>query len=71
MTKPKKDKSSSTSKDDVMHGRSFAGADYAANEREQTLDIERVVHDPPSEESDDSDEITDAEMEAREANGGV
>ena len=39
MTKPKPKKSNSKPKPDVMHGRDFAGAAYAATEREQTEDV--------------------------------
>ena len=46
---------------DVMHGRSFAGTNWAADEATQT----RAKNRP-----DESDEfVTDAELEAREANG--
>jgi hypothetical protein len=69
MTDPRKQSSSSAKDDDVMHGRSFAGAEFAATEREQTRDIERTVDNPPDSASDDDDFITDAEMEKREANG--
>ncbi len=54
--------------DDVMHGRSLAGAEYGANEKEQTQDMERVVDHAPDQ-ADDDDFVTDAEMEVREANG--
>ena len=50
--------------DDVMHGRSFEGAEYAATEREQTEAIERTVRAGQEEEPDDF--VTDAELEARE-----
>lgn len=55
------------SEDDVMHGRSFEGAEYAATEREQTEDIERNRH-PEADESDEF--VTDAELEARERERG-
>lgn len=46
-----------------MHGRSFAGANWANDEREQTRDLNRP---------DESDEfVTDAELEKREANGEI
>jgi signal transduction histidine kinase len=48
---------------DVMHGRSFAGTNWAADEETQT----RAKNRP-----DESDEfVTDAELEAREANGEI
>ena len=51
--------------DDVMHGRSFEGEQYAATEQEQTRQFERTRRHMP----DESDEfVTDAELEAREAN---
>lgn len=48
---------------DVMRGRSFAGANIASTEEEQTRDRERVVR---GELLDEAGEITDAEVEARE-----
>jgi hypothetical protein len=51
---------------DEIHGRSFAGASYGANEREQTEDIERARRQLPDEAGEF---ITDAEAEVREANG--
>ena len=53
-------------KDDVMHGRSLEGASYGATEREQTEDIQRATRQAPDE---TGEFVTDAEMEAREANG--
>lgn len=51
--------------DDVMHGRSFEGEQYAATEKEQTRGFERSRQHMP----DESEEfVTDAEAEAREAN---
>ena len=51
--------------EDVMHGRSFEGAEWAATEREQTRHFRRVARHLP----DESDEfVTDAELEVREAN---
>ncbi len=48
---------------DVMHGRNFAGTNWAADEETQT----RAKNRP-----DESDEfVTDAELEAREANGEI
>jgi hypothetical protein len=50
---------------DVMHGRSFAGANIAATQREQTNERQRVAeHD--GEALDECGEVTDAEIEARE-----
>ena len=63
MAEKRRDKSD----DDVMHGRSFAGASYGANEEEQTRDRERVVKHAEADESGET-MITDAEMEVREAN---
>ena len=54
------------SDDDVMHGRSFAGASYGANEEEQTRDRERVARNAEADEAGEM--VTDAEMEVREAN---
>jgi hypothetical protein len=50
--------------EDVMHGRSLAGAEYGANEREQTDERERAgrVHLDEAGES----MVTEAEIEARE-----
>ena len=45
---------------------SEGGGSYGANEREQTRDRERVADGQNAEDSDDF--VTDAEMEAREAN---
>ena len=50
---------------DVIRGRNFAGEQYAATEQEQTRERERIAR-RMSEESDQF--VTDAEMEAREAN---
>lgn len=50
---------------DVIRGRDFAGEQYAATEQEQTRERERIARRMP-EESDQF--VTDAEMEAREAN---
>ena len=50
---------------DVIRGRNFAGEQYAATEQEQTRERERIARRMP-EESDQF--VTDAEMEAREAN---
>ena len=51
---------------DVMHGRSFAGTQWAADQEEQTRDIERASG-ARRDESDDF--VTDAELEAREQRG--
>jgi hypothetical protein len=65
MADKKRGKSKET-QDDVMHGRSFAGASYGANEQEQTRDREQAGN---AETTDEAGEfITDAEMEVREAN---
>jgi len=60
------DKRRDKSDDDVMHGRSLAGASYGANEEEQTRDRERAGTN--AEMDEEGDMITDAEMEVREAN---
>jgi len=52
---------------DVMRGRSFAGANIANTEREQTRERQRVV-DRGGEPLDEINEVTDAEIEARERN---
>jgi hypothetical protein len=58
-----RDKPKAKPDDDVMHGRSFAGASYGANEREQTRERERVADNV-----DEVDEIvTDAELDESEA----
>ena len=62
MAEKRRDKSD----DDVMHGRSFAGASYGANEEEQTRDRERAGTN--AEMDEEGEMITDAEMEVREAN---
>lgn len=61
----KKTKRPNEKPEDVMHGRSFEGADWAATEHEQTRHFRRVARHMP----DESDEfVTDAELEVREAN---
>jgi len=50
---------------DVMHGRSFAGANIANTERQQTLDRQRIAE-HGGEPLDEIGEVTDAEIEARE-----
>lgn len=52
---------------DVMRGRSFAGANIAATEQEQTRERQRVV-DRGGESGDEINEVTDAEIEVRERN---
>ena len=52
---------------DVMRGRSFAGANIANTEREQTRERQRVA-DRGGEPLDEINEVTDAEIEARERN---
>lgn len=44
---------------DVMRGRSFAGAEYGANEEEQTRERERAGHDH----TDEVGEITETELD--------
>lgn len=55
---------------DIMHGRSLAGAEYGANEREQTSDRERVVRGADRTDEIGEVEVTDAEIEARERSSG-
>jgi len=51
---------------DVMHGRSFAGANIANTEQQQTRDRQRIA-DHRGEPPDEAGEmVTDAEIEARE-----
>ena len=57
----------STRGKDVMRGRSFAGANIANTEREQTRERQRVA-DSGGEQLDEINEVTDAEIEARESN---
>ncbi|HKN67330.1 MAG TPA: hypothetical protein VJW73_13700 [Gemmatimonadaceae bacterium] len=52
---------------DVMRGRSFAGANIANTEEGQTRERQRVV-DGGGEPLDEINEVTDAEIEARESN---
>jgi len=53
---------------DIMHGRSFAGANIANTERQQTQDRQRIA-DHQGENPDEFNElVTDAEIEARENN---
>ena len=57
----------STRGKDVMRGRSFAGANIANTEEGQTRERQRVV-DHAGEPLDEINEVTDAEIEARESN---
>lgn len=50
--------------DDVMHGRNLAGAEYGANEMEQTIERERAGRDHTDEAGENM--VTEAEIEARE-----
>ena len=51
---------------DVMHGRSFAGANWANTERQQTRDRQRIA-DHKGENLDEAGElVTDAEIEERD-----
>ena len=52
---------------DVMRGRSFAGANIANTEKEQTRERQRVAE-SGGETLDEINEVTDAEIEARESN---
>ena len=61
------DDEQSTRGKDVMRGRSFAGANIANTEREQTRERQRVA-DSGGEPLDEINEVTDAEIEARESN---
>jgi len=54
--------------DDIMHGRSLAGAEYGANEREQTDERNRVARGGARMDEIGEVEVTDAEIEAREEN---
>jgi len=49
---------------DVMHGRSFAGANIANTERDQTRERQRIAE--HGENLDEYNEVTEAEIEARE-----
>jgi hypothetical protein len=57
----------STRGKDVMRGRSFAGANIANTEQGQTRERQRVA-DRGGEPLDEINEVTDAEIEARESN---
>jgi hypothetical protein len=57
----------STRGKDVMRGRSFAGANIANTEREQTRERQRIAE-QGGEPLDEINEVTDAEIEARENN---
>ncbi len=58
----------STRGKDVMRGRSFAGSNIANTEQEQTRERQRVV-DGGGESLDEINEVTGAEIGARERNG--
>jgi hypothetical protein len=49
---------------DVMRGRSFAGAEYGANEEEQTRERERVAR--GQDHTDEVGEITETELDEGE-----
>lgn len=49
---------------DVMRGRSFAGAEYGANEEEQTRERERVAR--GQDRTDEVGEITETELDEGE-----
>jgi hypothetical protein len=59
------DESASPRGKDVMRGRSFAGANIANTERDQTSERQRIAE-HGGENLDESGEVTDAEIEARE-----
>lgn len=59
------DKSQPREQKDIMHGRSFAGANIANTERDQTRERERIAK-HGGEPLDEAGEVTDAEIEARE-----
>lgn len=56
----------STQGKDVVRGGSFAGANIANTEREQTRDRQRIAE-SGGESLDEINEVTDAEIEARES----
>lgn len=58
------DESASSRGKDVMRGRSFAGANIANTERDQTEERQRIAE--HGENLDEFGEVTDAEIEARE-----
>ena len=64
---PASEDEQSTRGKDVMRGRSFAGANIANTEREQTRERQRVA-DSGGAPLDEINEVTDAEIEARETN---
>ena len=51
---------------DVMHGSSFAGANIANTEKEQTRDRQRIADHGGETLDEDGEFVTDAEIEARE-----
>lgn len=64
---PKEDDTTPSSKPkDVMHGRSFAGANIANTEREQTRDRQRIAEHGGEPLDEAGEFVTDAEIEARE-----
>ena len=63
---PHESEDRSTRGKDVMRGRSFAGANIANTEREQTRDRQRIAG--RGETLDELNEVTDAEIEARVSN---
>jgi len=66
MANDKSNKQRPNDTDDVMHGRSLAGAEYGANEREQTDERNRVVRGGARMDEIGEVEVTAAEIEARE-----
>ena len=58
---------SNTRGKDIMRGRSFAGANIANTEKGQTAERQRIA-DHHGENLDEINEVTDAEIEAREQN---
>jgi hypothetical protein len=61
---PQQSDDGSTRGKDVMRGRSFAGANIANTEQEQTRERQRIAG--RGETSDEFNEVADAEIEARE-----
>jgi hypothetical protein len=62
-----RDGEQSTRGKDMMRGRSFAGANIANTERDQTRDRQRIA-DHGGESLDEIGDVTDAEIEVRENN---
>ena len=69
MANDKPNEQHASDSDDVMHGRSLAGAEYGANEREQTDERNRIARGGARADEIGEVEVTDAEIEAREENG--